>query len=52
MPGTLYSAGMHFFQIKESMEKGQKITIQKELGKQRLQLVSESSQMDLFTGLG
>lgn len=33
MPGTLYSAGMHFFQIKESMERGQKITIQKELGK-------------------
>lgn len=34
MPGTLYSAGMHFFQVKESMERGQKITIQKELGEQ------------------
>ena len=32
--GTLYSAGMHFYQMKESMERGQKITIQKELGKE------------------
>ncbi|KAK6618919.1 hypothetical protein RUM44_003300 [Polyplax serrata] len=33
IPGTLYTAGMHYFQIKDSMETGQKITIKKELGK-------------------
>lgn len=35
MPGTLYSAGMQYYQVKESMERGQKITLQKELGMEK-----------------
>ncbi|GAB0100121.1 uncharacterized protein DMENIID0001_161130 [Sergentomyia squamirostris] len=32
-PGTLYSAGMRFYQIKESMSTGKPITLQKNTGK-------------------
>lgn len=31
-PGTLYTAGMNYLQVKDSMETGQKIVLKKEFG--------------------
>ena len=32
VPGTLYTAGMNYYQVVDSMETGQKVVIKKEIG--------------------
>lgn len=39
VPGTLFTAGMRFYQVKESMADGQSVTLQKNGGKKKRAII-------------